>query len=125
MKHVLLALLLSIPALCLAQPQPATPPTEGVEFQCASQAVPELDTAFSSYLSSLDIPSSWVQRSQLNNGILYTLVGPGEDISPLDFYRQAALNLRNEMVPLPNGPRGEPVNVQTVSKKEPSCTVDA
>lgn len=113
MKRLLLALLLSVPALGFAQLQ-----AEGLEFQCTEQSSPAFASAFADYLSSLGIPPAWVQRAELSNGIVYSLAGPGQAVSPLDFYRQAALNVRDEMIPLPNGPHGQLVNVQTVSKKE-------
>lgn len=100
----------------MALPAMASP--GGVTFGCAPDAQAAFTQAVHGYLEQLGIQAEWVVTSRGVHGVTLTLSEPYARLSPLDFYQQPELDLRDEMVPLPKGAHGELVAVQTVSHKE-------
>ena len=92
--------------------------TGGVTFNCDPEEQTSLQQEAQAYLGSLGIDAGFVETARSDKGVTFTLNEPFASVSPLDFYTRVDLNLRDEMVPLPKGPKGELVAVQTVSRKE-------
>ncbi|WP_060065832.1 hypothetical protein [Burkholderia ubonensis] len=105
-------------ALLVAVALPAVAAPAGVTFGCAPQAQAAFERAAHAYLGELGIQDRWVTTSRGPQGVTLTLSGPYAQMSPLDFYQQPELDLRDEMLPLPKGAHGELMAVQTVSRKE-------
>lgn len=90
----------------------------GVTFTCNQEKVDAFTSQIQDYLGRFDISLSAVALTKSAEGLQLTLAAPFSQSSPLDFYTNPALALRDEMVALPKGPNGELVKVQTVSRKE-------
>lgn len=101
----------------LALPAVANTPG-GVTFNCDPEAQAAFQEGVEGYLTTLGIDSKFVETTRSDKGVTFTLAAPWAGVSPMDFATRVDMDLRDEMVPLPKGPKGELVAVQTVSRKE-------
>lgn len=92
--------------------------SSGLTLECKSEKQADMAQQVQRYFTELGIQASWVTVARGDEGLNFKLAAPWAQMPTLDFSRQPELGLRDEMVPLPKGPQGELVKVQTVSRKE-------
>lgn len=103
-----------------AIPASATPPEamSGIAFHCTPRQIVRLQREMASYLRELGIAPQLVVRSEpATDTLLYTLATDAADSDTLSLRQRPEYRLRDVVVRLP-GKRGQPLKVQTVSRKE-------
>jgi hypothetical protein len=115
----LLLLLFSAHSYAATTEQGRLSSDQGIRFSCRPEQLKNIEADFDAYLNALNIDASLVikKTDQANGIVLYTLNTPNDDTNTLDLHSRAALQIKDEIVFLPEL-SGKDRKVSVVSKKE-------